>query len=406
MCKQRFQRCVRWHAPVACIAFALVVGGVTSWAVERAAVPVPGQSLGVAKRRDVSFAYEVEHAMDRGLAHLRKTQDAAGWWSTEEHPAVTALVLSSFMGHPSGRYRTNMPPELRKAYVYLESCAKEDGRIFTTSLANYNTAISVMALAASGDGRYRSLIERARAYLLRCQIDLGEKGVTDSPFDGGVGYNDKYDHSDMNNTLVALEAIYYTRPVGAEKGTYADLDWEAAIHFLQSCQNLPGTNREPWVSELASDQGGFIYMPGESKADGVTNSVTGKVSLRSYGSISYAGLLSYAYADLTPEDVRVAAVMDWLGANYTLEENPGMGQQGYYYYLHLMAKALATLGEDRLELKDGGRVDWRREVAMRLINLQKSDGSWVNGTGRWWENDPALVTAYAVMTLEFLYPGI
>jgi squalene-hopene/tetraprenyl-beta-curcumene cyclase len=310
------------------------------------------------------------------------------------------------MGHPAQRYRTNLPPALVKGYTYLTGCAQEDGRIFRTSLANYNTAMSAMSLALVPGGAYQPLVDRARAYLLRCQIDLGEKGVLDSPFDGGVGYNDKYDHSDMNNTLVALEAIYYTRPAGAERGTYPDLDWAAAIHFLQSCQNLPGTNKEPWVSELASDQGGFIYMPGESKADGVTNAVTGKVSLRSYGSISYAGLLSYVYADLTPDDPRVAAVLDWLGANYTLEENPGMGQQGYYYYLHLIAKGMATLGADRLELREGGSVDWRREVAMRLIDLQKGDGSWVNGTGRWWENDPALVTAYSVMTLEFIYPGL
>jgi squalene-hopene/tetraprenyl-beta-curcumene cyclase len=34
--------------------------------------------------------------------------------------------------------------------------------------------------------------------------------------------------------------------------------------------------------------------------------------------------------------------MDWLRGNYTLEENPGMGPQGYFYYLHLMTKALTA----------------------------------------------------------------
>jgi squalene-hopene/tetraprenyl-beta-curcumene cyclase len=101
----------------------------------------------------------------------------------------------------------------------------------------------------------------------------------------------------------------------------------------------------------------------------------------------------------------VTAVLDWLSANFTLEENPAMGQQGYYYYLHLMGKALTTLRIDRLELKGGGQVDWRRGLAMRLINLQRADGSWVNANGRWWENDPILVTAYAVMTLEHLHRG-
>jgi squalene-hopene/tetraprenyl-beta-curcumene cyclase len=40
---------------------------------------------------------------------------------------------------------------------------------------------------------------------------------------------------------------------------------------------------------------------------------------------------------------------------------------------------------------------------MRLINLQQRDGSWVNENGRWWEKDPNLVTAYALMALEIIY---
>ena len=67
-----------------------------------------------------------------------------------------------------------------------------------------------------------------------------------------------------------------------------------------------------------------------------------KIPLRSHGSISYAGLKSYIYADLKQDDPRVKAVIDWLGRHYTLDENPGMGKQGLYYYLHLMTKALTS----------------------------------------------------------------
>lgn len=62
---------------------------------------------------------------------------------------------------------------------------------------------------------------------------------------------------------------------------------------------------------------------GESKAGSVTNEVTGRISLRSYGSISYVGLMSYLYARLERQDARVQAVLQWLSENYTLEENPG-----------------------------------------------------------------------------------
>jgi len=184
-----------------------------------------------------------------------------------------------------------------------------------------------------------------------------------------------------------------------------DLNWEAAIHFLQSCQNLPSHNSQDWVSRDPKDRGGFVYYPGMSMAGGETNTVTGRVALRSHGSISYAGLLSYIYAQLKREDPRVAAVVDWLRFNYTVEENPGMGPQGLYFYLHMMSKALNSAAIDTLELKDSQIINWRRAVATRLINLQRNDGSWFNDNNRWWEKDPNLTTAYAVMALEIIWWG-
>jgi len=353
--------------------------------------------------RDVSFANEVEHAIDRGLSFLLASQNEAGWWSTADHPAVTGLALSAFMGHPQDRYRTKSPA-LDKAFKYVVDSAKPDGRIFRTALVNYNTAICALALALAENPDYILIVKRARKWLSNTQVDLGKKDELDSPFDGGVGYNDKYEHSDLNNTLTALETMYYTRALDPEGVN--DLNWEAAIHFIQHCQNLPSHNSEPWVSQEAKDRGGFVYLPGESKAGETTDDATGRTALRSYGSISYAGLLSYIYADLDRDDPRVTAVREWLQENYTLEENPAMGLQGYYYYLHLMSKAMTTLKLDKLELKDGKSIDWRHALAMRLINLQQTNGSWVNTNGRWWENDPNLVTAYSVMALEFLYPGL
>jgi squalene-hopene/tetraprenyl-beta-curcumene cyclase len=123
--------------------------------------------------------------------------------------------------------------------------------------------------------------------------------------------------------------------------------------------------------------------------------------------MSYAGLLSYIYADLDKEDPRVEAVVDWLRAHYTLDENPGMGEQGLFYYYHTMAKGLNAYGAERLTLKDGKTVDWRRDLAMRLLSLQDgTNGSWVNDNGRWWEKDPVLVTSYATIALEILYRGL
>jgi len=358
---------------------------------------------------DISFRNEVHHAIDRGLAWLQTNQHPAGYWSTPDHPAVTALALTAFNGEPMGRFKKNEPAWMKRGYEYLLGCARPDGSIYKTNLPTYNTAISMMALLTAGKTEYEPTLRKARQFLIGLQGDFAEPGKVDHAFDGGIGYGAKYPHSDMGNTLQALEALYYSKHLVQDKNLAEakDLNWEAAIHFLQNCQNLPTHNKQPWASDDARNKGGFIYYPGHSMAGSETNPATSRVALRSYGSISYGGLLSYIYASLQRDDPRVLAVFDWLRRNYTPEENPGMGPQGLYYYFHTMTKALTIYGVKELELANGRKINWRNEVAMKLINLQQRDGSWFNEQhGRWWEKDPALVTAYAVLSLEMIYRGL
>jgi len=71
-----------------------------------------------------------------------------------------------------------------------------------------------------------------------------------------------------------------------------------------------------------------------------------------------------------------------------------------------MVKALSTAGLNELETKEGRRIPWRQQTAARLLDLQRPDGSWYNDNGRWWEKDPCLVTAYAVLALEMLHRSL
>ena len=236
---------------------------------------------------------------------------------------------------------------------------------------------------------------------------MGEKGKTDNANDGGVGYNDKYDHSDMNNTLMAIEAMRMSesalqRKDQSKQTLKHDLDWKALEHFLASCQNLPERSDNPNLSNQSEDRGGFIYHPGESKAGEAVDEEEKSVALRSYGSISYAGMMSFAYARIGKDDDRVSAVIDWLGKNYTLNENPGMGQEGLFYYFHLMSKALTTQGVKTLKGPDSKSIDWKNELAAKLISLQNKDGSWKNSNKRWMEGDPNLTTSYVLVALSLL----
>src|SRR4051812_17269079 len=44
---------------------------------------------------NTSVRNEIQHAIDRGLGWLMASQNSNGWWYTEDHPAVTALVLTA-----------------------------------------------------------------------------------------------------------------------------------------------------------------------------------------------------------------------------------------------------------------------------------------------------------------------
>ena len=76
--------------------------------------------------------------------------------------------------------------------------------------------------------------------------------------------------------------------------------------------------------------------------------------------------MSFAYARVDKNDDRVKSVISWLGNNYTLDENPGMGQEGLYYYFHLMAKALTAQQVQKLKLAEGREIDWENRLGQAL----------------------------------------
>jgi squalene-hopene/tetraprenyl-beta-curcumene cyclase len=356
-----------------------------------------------------SLRQEIRQAVARGNDYLKQQQKSEGFWDDGQLPAFTALALNAAVRDPNLDKKSKLPVHLDKGFTWLLAQQKEDGGIYNRGLSTYNTATSLTALVAADVDAYKPAIVKARKHLIGNQWDKGEKGKTDEPGDGGVGYGAGSDrpHNDLSNTYLAIEALALSKKVveDGEFGDQPDLDWKAALTFLSRCQNLPGTNDQKWASDDAQNKGGFIYNPASSKA-GEDQLGGGRTALRSYGSISYAGLLSLIYAKLGPNDERVVAVKEWLGKNYTVEENPGMGPQGLYYYYQAMSKALGASGIDKLKLANGNEADWRNDLTNKLLSLQKGDGSWANENGKWMESNPVLVTAYTVLALEHIYDSI
>lgn len=351
----------------------------------------------------LSLRNELKLAISRGNKYLKKTQTKEGYWHDKNLPAFTALAVYAAQLDPN-KQKNVTENHIKKAYSYIESKVHKDGGIYGKGLATYNTSLCIMALAASGEKRHTQTILNARHFLINLQTKWadnpdGSKNI----MNGGIGYGGSYPHSDMSNTHLAIHAIRTAENFAKDSGQQKsiDLDWDVALQFISSCQNLETTNPLP---ESGND-GSFVYFPGNSKA-GLKKDKDGRERLVGYGSMSYAGLLSLIHAKLNDEDPRVIAVKAWLQANYTLEENPGLGKQGLYYYYHTMAKALSAAKVTKLKLEDNTLIDWRQELAKKLLSQQREDGSWVNSNARWLETQPDLVTSYAVLTLEQIYYSI
>ena len=269
----------------------------------------------------LSLKLESERAVTTGIAFLKEQQQADGNWGDAKTPALTALALTGILRDPNYDHEAETPDWVQRGFDFLRSNQKSDGGIYGKGLATYNTSTSMMALLALGKKEDEPMLLKARAFLINQQTDWGNKGESDDQFDGGIGYGGSYAHSDMSNTYLSLEALYHTKKLASdsEHGKQPKLDWDAAITFVSRCQNLPETNDQGFASDDPENKGGFVYFPNDSKA-GEQELADGTVALRSYGSMSYAGLLSFIYADIEKDDPRIVAAMNWLSKNYTLDE--------------------------------------------------------------------------------------
>ena len=248
-----------------------------------------------------------------------------------------------------------------------------------------------MALSATGNPQYADVIKKAQRYVVGIQLDEGEGITPDDKFYGGIGYGGDPSTRDLSNLNVALQGL-------KESGLPEENDvWDKAIKFLERCQNNSETNDQ----KLVGNDGGFVYYPGNSKAGNDEEGIP-----RSYSGMTYAGLLSFIYTNVDKNDPRVQSAVRWIKNHYTVDENYGIGMEGLYYNYHTMAKALAAYDESEITDAKGMTHDWYSELAKKIISLQKSDGYWINEEDRWMEQDPVLVTSYAILALEAGFPKL
>ncbi len=337
-----------------------------------------------------AVALDAASAWDKGLKFLETAQNPDGSWG--KIPAgkvgVSAIVLEALSQAPGGiKDRAEVKAMMDKAAKYIVSNKRENGSIFDAEAPqNYCTSVAVVALTKYDRERFASVIDPAVAWIkgLQATEKTGYDPKQHKTY-GGFGYGSAM-RTDLSNTWFALDAL---KAAGVPAD---DPVWKNVQVFLKRCQNSTEVNDLP----LAGNDGGAMYLPGDSAA-GETKTPDGKVLYTSYGSMTYAMILSYIWADLKKDDLPVKLAAEWLGKNFSTEQNPNTkdnGQQGLYYYYRVMAKSLTAYGE-----KVFAGHDWREELGAAILKRQRPDGSWYNDQDRWSESDPALVTGYCLMSL-------
>ena len=321
---------------------------------------------------------------------LRSRQEPNGAFSSNAGTGVTSLVATALLKHG----RSTNEPVIANAISYVIQHVQEDGGIYKKEslYRNYETSLAIVCLStANATGKYDEIIRNADRFIKKIQWDKGEGIESSDPGFGGAGYG-KHKRPDLSNTTFFMEALLAS-------GNSRDSEhMQKALAFVSRCQNLESEHNTTAFPEKNPD-GGFYYTAaagGSSQAGETPNG-----GLRSYASMTYAGLKSMIYAGVTSDDARIEAATEWIRKHYDLKSNPGMGQAGLFYYYHTFAKALDALGEATFVDAKGVEHNWRAELAAELLARQQENGSWINEHDRWLEGNADLVSGYSLLALYY-----
>jgi len=328
---------------------------------------------------DATLLESAKKSVDRGLHFLKAQQASDG--SYGQHVGLTAMTLIA-MAESHRAYRLDDGPFIARAAEWLAGQARADGAISGEATPTYNTALAIMALHALDPQKYRAQIEGGQRFLAHFQTDEDHQYQRKDKYYGGIGYGGD-ERPDLSNLQYALEGLKKT-----DFDPQSDV-WAKAELFVKRCQNYTEDADEdelqrPW----ATNDGGFTYEPGGSRG---TNS---------YGAMTFAGLKSLMFTKQRDrQDPRVKAAWGWIQRNYDFNTHPGVGTTAYYYYLQTAASALEAYGQAVVPGGESPRR-WAADLISKIIYLQKEDGSWKNDDRKYWEGNPLLVTARAVISVN------
>ena len=217
-----------------------------------------------------------------------------------------------------------------------------DGGIYVPESGhkNYETCIAMLAFAAAnGDGRYGTLLKKGDAFLKGLQWDESNGTAKDNVVYGGAGYGGEQAARPLEHRLSASRPCERPAPAPTIEAM------KKALVFVSRCQNLESEFNDRALAARSTTAASSTPSPTAAQ------SMAGKTRRRRPALLRLHDLRRTQEHDLRRPQARRPPRQGGRRVHqqhYSLDENPGMGEAGLYYYYHTFAKALAALGQDTI----------------------------------------------------------
>jgi hypothetical protein len=290
---------------------------------------------------------EADRAIENGLQYLSKTQNPDGSWGSQHQPAITGLVLMSFM--LKGHFPKHGPhgAMLDKAVRYLLAKAKEGGGYFGTNM--YNHGLATLALSEVWGMSDRAEIRDA----LKQAVEVIRKAQSST---GGWRYHPQPQDADISVTVMQIVALVSAK----EAGIYVPKAMiDRAVAYVKRLQ--------------VRFTGGFGYT--SAAQEGFARTAAGAMSLLMCGE--------------KPESREVKAALGYLNR---YPDTKFKDEQWFFYGHYYAVQAMYQAGDDYYQ-------KWYPRIQAALLARQTKDGSWNGSEG----GGQPYATAMAILILGVPY---
>lgn len=328
-------------------------------------------------------------AVESGLAWLAQQQNEDGSWTARVgyklnedyeytkadrgHVGVTALAAMAFLagGHLPGRGEYGRVVE--RALDFVLAAVNDDGYITAGTTRMYSHAFATLFLAEIYGMTHRDDVRNK----LQKAVDFIVKSQN---AEGGWRYEPYAVESDMSIVVCQVLALRAARNIGIRvPRSTVDRAARYVVDSAVTTDTYSGLGHPSW--HYRNEPGSFRYQR--------------DVHSRSSFSLTAAGVTALHGLGIYSDDAGRRGIEHLQASLHGFNSRYGVRQQGHYFfwYGHYYAvQAMYTMGSPYWE-------PYFREVRQVLIDLQRPNGSWPNGTGP----GEAFSTAVAVLILEIPY---